>query len=138
MPRYLLKTAMLPFMTGLQSANAGQMKAWPMADVGSSPLVAENNLTAGKGNDMNNNTVAAPTAPGSFIQGNSDVLKEDLVIDGKTMSVLEVAQGYRMARTLFKVSLVLGVVATIGFAGSTYWFTTHPVEKVLMIAPISH
>jgi len=87
---------------------------------------------------MDTNTVSVPNEFRQFIQGEPDVLNKELVIDGKTMSVLEVAQGYRTARMLYKVWAVLGIVAAIGFAGSAYWFSAHPVEKVIMIAPISH
>jgi hypothetical protein len=70
-----------------------------------------------------------------FIQAKMAVLNEELIIDGKTMTVAQVAQGYRNEKTKTTIFAVLAVIAVAMLAFTSSWFTTHPKETVVFVAP---
>jgi hypothetical protein len=85
--------------------------------------------------DVNTTTTQLPKELEQFIQGKVGVLKEELVIDGKTMTVLEIVQGYRSALMLARILGALALVSALGFAGTAYWFSAQPVVNLIMGAP---
>lgn len=74
---------------------------------------------------------ALPEELKQYIQGKFDVLNEELVIDGKTMTVAQVAQSYRNLKAQAVIMAVMASLLAAMLVIFVYWFTAHPIEKVV-------
>jgi hypothetical protein len=86
---------------------------------------------------MNTTKSELPKELEKFIQAKVAVLREELVIEGKAMTVAQVAREYRNWKAIARLYAALAFIASLMLAGVTYWYNNHPVERTVVVSPVN-
>jgi hypothetical protein len=85
--------------------------------------------------DINSPPSKLPPEVAKFLQGRLEVFKEELVVDGKVMTVLEVVQMFRKFYTFSIILAALALFTSICMAGMAYWIATDHAPHIMMVTP---